>query len=119
MITDVIANELERSHDEERNDGVNDGNESTARKTSRDSDQVGFSDAEIEQAQEAIQTIYEQETRIIVEEDVPIVESLNYQTGGFLVPADRQLATYLRYVHDYPRIRMAELIQSAEDRIQS
>ncbi len=73
------------------------------------------SPAAVEQAEEAIQTIYEHETRIILDEDVPIVQDLNYQAGGFLVPADKQLATYLRYVHDYPRIRMAELIQLAEE----
>ena len=72
------------------------------------------SDAAIKKAEESIQTIYEHETRIIEDEDVPIVQRINYQTGGFLVQADKQLATYLHYVDKYPRIRMAELIQSAE-----
>ena len=74
------------------------------------------SDAAIKKAEESIQTIYEHETRIIEDEDVPIVQRINYQTGGFLVQADKQLATYLHYVDKYPRIRMAELIQSAEKR---
>lgn len=74
------------------------------------------SDKAIKQAEDSIQAIYDHETRIIEDEDVPIVQRLDYQAGGVLVPADKQLATYLRYVHNYPRIRMAELIQLAENR---
>ena len=74
------------------------------------------SDSAIKKAEDSIQAIYEHETRIIEDEDVPIVQRLDYQAGGVLVPADKQLATYLRYVHNYPRIRMAELIQLAENR---
>ena len=47
------------------------------------------------------------------QEDVPIVETLNYRAGGVMVPADRELLTYLRYAERYPRIRMAELIDQA------
>ncbi len=67
----------------------------------------------VAKAEQHIEDLYKHETRIIMEEDVPIVETLNYQAGGVMVPADRELLTYLRYAERYPRIRMAELIDQA------
>ena len=61
-------------------------------------------------AQAKVEDLYKHETRIIVEEDIPIVETLNYRAGGVMVPADRKLLTYLRYAERYLRIRQAELI---------
>ena len=66
--------------------------------------------AEVEKAEAHIQQLYEHETRIIVEEDVPVVETLNYAAGGVMVPADRELLAFLRYAERYPRIRQADLI---------
>ena len=67
----------------------------------------------VAKAEQHIEDLYKHETRIIMEEDVPIVETLNYAAGGVMVPADRELLTYLRYAERYPRIRMAELIDQA------
>ncbi len=66
---------------------------------------------EVAKAEAQIEALYEHETRIIVEEDVPIVQTLNYRAGGVMVPADRELLTFLKYAARYPRIRQAELIQ--------
>ncbi len=66
---------------------------------------------EIERAEAQIQELYEQETRIIVDEDVPIVSTLDYTKGGVMVPADRELLTFLRFAERYPRIRQADLIE--------
>ena len=66
---------------------------------------------EIERAETHIEELYEQETRIIVDEDVPIVSTLDYTKGGVMVPADRELLTFLRYAERYPRIRQADLIE--------
>ena len=65
---------------------------------------------EVAQAESHIMDLYKEETRIIVEEDVPIVESLNYRAGGVMVPADRELLTFLRFAERFPRIRQADLI---------
>ena len=69
---------------------------------------------EIAEAEAKIDELYEHETRIIVDDDVPIIDTLNYKAGGVLVPADRALATFLRYAQRYPRITTAELIAGAE-----
>ena len=45
-----------------------------------------------------------------IEPGIPIVETLNYRAGGVMVPADKELLTYLRYAERYPRIRQAELL---------
>ena len=70
----------------------------------------GGSAEEVEKAEAHIEELYAHETRIIEEEDVPIVSTLNYAAGGVMVPADRELLTYLRYAERYPRIRQRELI---------
>ncbi len=72
----------------------------------------GSKDA-LEAADAHIEELYRHETRIIVEEDIPVVETLNYRAGGVMVPADRELLTFLRYAERFPRIRQADLIAQA------
>ena len=64
-------------------------------------------------AEQHIEDLYKHETRIIMEEDVPVVETLNYRAGGLMVPADKELLIFLRFAERYPRIRMADLIDQA------
>ena len=66
-----------------------------------------------EKAEVHIEDLYREETRIILEEDIPVVETLNYRAGGVMVPADRELLTFLRYAESYPRIRQSELLELA------
>ena len=68
------------------------------------------SEEALAKAEAHIDQLYEHETRIIVEEDIPVVETLDYAAGGLMVPADRELLSYLRYAERYPRVRQADLV---------
>ena len=50
----------------------------------------------------------------VIDQDVDILNTLNLDEPGLLVESDWGIARYLKYVKDYPRISMAELVGMAE-----
>ena len=69
------------------------------------------SEEAVAKAEELIAEIHRLHTHIIVEEDIPLISSLNFYEGGLLGNTDRALARYLEYARNYPRLSMAELTQ--------